>query len=87
MTVAATETMTVSQAIRHAYPHLRRTRMVGIIRNGGVKRVYECCECGCTISMNAKWPVTKRVNEFVAEHESTCGKKLVADVLGCEGQS
>jgi hypothetical protein len=38
--------MNVVAAIRKAYPRLRRSRMVGIIHNGGTKRVYNCCLCG-----------------------------------------
>jgi hypothetical protein len=72
--------MTVAEAIRVTYPRLRRTGVVGIVHNGGSKRVYQCCECGACDSMSNAWPVPKHVRQFIAEHESTCGSKLVASV-------
>lgn len=66
------------------YPHLRRPGIVGIIRNGGVKRVYECCVCGTQHSMDARWPKPKHVLEFIKHHKETCGKQLVLEVFGKE---
>lgn len=49
---------------------LRRPAPVGIIRNGSVKRVYECALCGARDSMDARWPEPKHVSDFRHEHNS-----------------
>ncbi len=51
-------------------PQLRRPAPVGIVRNGGVRRVYECACCGAQVSMDARWPITVRVSAFMAEHNT-----------------
>ena len=57
---------------RAIFPRLRRPEPVGIVRNGGTKRVYECAFCHCQISMSAQFPVTKRVREFCRDHNARC---------------
>jgi len=57
---------------RTRFPRLRRPEPVGIVRNGGTKRVYECAFCHGQISMSAEYPVTKRVREFCADHNVRC---------------
>jgi len=62
------DAMTWEEFRRRYYPHLRRQGPVGIVRNGPSRRVYGCI-CGATISMCARWPVTKRVWDFIAAHK------------------
>jgi len=52
-------------------PALRRVTPVGITHNGGRQRIYGCI-CGASISMCAKWPMTKRVSDFVDAHNVSC---------------
>lgn len=60
------------RALRRArFPKLRRPAPVGIVHNGGTRRVYGCALCGATVSMCALWPVTARVRDFEALHCST----------------
>jgi hypothetical protein len=56
---------------------MRRPNVVGIVRNGATKRVYQCFECGRTISMNAKYRVPKCVQAFIVEHNEECAKRAV----------
>jgi hypothetical protein len=79
-TITQSEPMTIAQAIRIAYPRLRRKNVVGIIHTGARRTVYQCCECRCTISRCTSWPVTVRVRKFQSEHETTCGSELVTRV-------
>lgn len=60
--------------IRH--PKARRTNLVGITHSGGSRRVYQCGGCGAWISMCARWPMTRRVAEFIAAHNHDCAIKL-----------
>lgn len=63
--------MTTAEAIRKQYPHLRRRQPVAIGVNTSARRVYGCL-CGATESCCNKYPPTKRVKAFVAEHNASC---------------
>lgn len=62
------------------FPALRRYGVVGIIRNGSSQRVYECCQCGDTVSMCAKWPMPKSVGAWISRHQSVCGAALLGSI-------
>lgn len=55
---------------RSILPALRRPLPVGIVHNGGIRRVYECALCGAQVTMDARWPMTVRVSDFMAEHNT-----------------
>jgi hypothetical protein len=59
------------QEWRKRHPRARRTNPVAIEHSGGTVRRYGCL-CGDTITMCAKWPMTKRVSEWIAQHNATC---------------
>lgn len=56
---------------RKAYPLMRRSQPVGITVSTGCRRVYECL-CGASESCATRWPVTRRVKDFVARHNESC---------------
>ena len=67
----------ITRAIRRLYPHARRTAPVGIVRNGSEVRVVECIVCGQSASCCNRYPETKTVREFRAEHNAACGATLI----------
>lgn len=62
---------TAMVAWRQKHPKARRENPVAIVHNGSRKRVYGCI-CGGSISMCAKWPITRQVSRFIAEHNQNC---------------
>ena len=54
-----------------------RANPVAIEHNGGTARTYGCL-CGGTVSMCAKWPMPKRVEKWIAQHNATCQPKVKA---------
>ena len=68
---------TPRQAIRILFPRLRRTTATGIVRNGSGRRVVECCVCGAQDSESGRYPTTKHMRQFRAEHDNRCGAELV----------
>lgn len=64
---------------RTRFPRLRRPEPVGIIHNGGTKRVYQCAFCQDRISMATQHPVTKRVRMFCRNHNTQCLAKAMTE--------
>jgi hypothetical protein len=65
-----------STLYRAANPRARRVTIVGIIRNGSRKRVYQCGVCRAQISMCTNYPMTVRVADFIRTHEQDCSAAL-----------
>ena len=66
---------TQMQEWRKLNPTARRANPVAIEHNGGTARTYGCL-CGGTVSMCAKWPMPKRVREWITRHNATCQPKV-----------
>lgn len=57
-------------------PASRALNPAKIIRNGSVKRVYECCFCRSTHSVCRKWREPKHLREWQKEHEACADRYL-----------
>ena len=57
-------------------PRARRRNPVAIVHNGGTQRVYGCL-CGEWVSMSARWPMTRRVAAWIADHNKRCQPVVV----------
>lgn len=59
---------------------LRRPAPIGIVRNGSVKRVYECAYCGASESMDARWKMPVRVYTWMRAHRAEHHTAMLADL-------
>lgn len=66
---------------------LRRPDPVGIVRNGLIKRIYECAYCGARESMDARWRMPERVRAYRAEHNRRHTTEMLADLWRGENNS
>lgn len=72
----------ITEAIQAFYPRARRQAVVGIIHSGQNKTIYDCIVCGAQHSCATDYRKAKHVQAFKAEHQATCGTRLIGEGFG-----